>query len=86
MIRMWRISRADPFGLHLWFDPDCEVVSIRPLTDEEKGVRLDMHGSVSGLLCDSDSSGDPSSKLLFHQEELPLDGEASNADNAKGGE
>ena len=71
-IRMWRISRADPWGLHLWFDPSCEVVMLRPLTDEEKGVRLDMHGSVSALLDDSDHDG-VSDKLLFHQEELPFD-------------
>ncbi len=71
-IRMWRISVASPFGLHLWFDPDCEVVSIRPLTDEEKGVRLDMHGSVSASLINERHDALTDSELLFHQEELPF--------------
>ena len=44
---MWRLSLAEPFGLHLWFDPDCEVPELRPLTDAEDQVRLDMIGSVS---------------------------------------
>ena len=71
-IFMWRISRAEPFGLHLWFDPACEVVSIRPLTDEEKSVTLDMPISVSASLDEDHIGANPSSQLLFHQEELPF--------------
>ncbi len=70
-IRMWRVSVAEPFGLHLWFDPECEVVSLRELTDDEKAVRLDKDGSVSALLNDELHDG-ISSSLLFLQEELPF--------------
>jgi len=63
---------AEPFGLHLWFDPDCEVVSLRELTGDEKTVILDKDGSVSGLLSDSSHDG-ISDKLLFHQEEILLE-------------
>ncbi len=47
--RNWRISTAEPFGLHLWFDPEQEVPSLRFLTSEEKSGRVDMIGSVSAL-------------------------------------
>ena len=71
-IRMWRISRAAPFGLHLWFDPDLEVPSLRDLTDEEKSVRLDMPISVSESLSSSDHDGESGQHTLFHQDELPF--------------
>ncbi len=48
-LRMWLISLGDPFGLHCWFDPSCEVVELRPLTSEEKAGSIDLHGSVSAL-------------------------------------
>ena len=35
MIRDWRISRANPSGLNLWFDPTCErpsLVGVGPAT------------------------------------------------------
>jgi len=34
-IRMWRVSVAEPYGLHVWFDPSCEVVRLFPLSDGE---------------------------------------------------
>ncbi len=46
---MWRVSTAEPFGLHLWFDPDCEVPTLRSLTAGEKCSILDSPVSVSAL-------------------------------------
>jgi len=46
-IRCWRLSRAAPYGLHLWFDPDTEVPTLRLLTEEEKSGTVDMVDSVS---------------------------------------
>ena len=46
-IRMWRLSVAEPYGLHLWFDPECEVPTLRHLTAGEKSTILDMPISVS---------------------------------------
>ena len=39
----------------MFFDPRIEVPMIRPLTSEEKAVRLDVQGSVSAL--DEDEDG-----------------------------
>ena len=54
LVRGWRIGRVEPDGLSCYFDPLLERVEIHALTDEEKQVRLDMVGSVSGLDSDSD--------------------------------
>jgi hypothetical protein len=27
LIRLWRVSEGEPFGLHLWFDPREEIHS-----------------------------------------------------------
>jgi len=51
----WRIARSEPKGLVMWFDPDREVPGIRPLTDKERSVRLDMLSSVSALDEDEDT-------------------------------
>ena len=49
-IRMWRVKVAEDLqGMYVWFDPNEEAVSLRDLTDHEKAVILDMHGSVSAL-------------------------------------
>ena len=71
-IRMWRISVAEPFGLHCWFDPELEVVSLRELTDQEKCDRIDMHRSVSGLQTADLDGHNASTKEVFLQEDLPF--------------
>ncbi len=49
-IRMWRCFRTrGQSGLHVWFDPSEEVLTLRDLTDEEKSVTLDKRSSVSGM-------------------------------------
>ena len=51
MIRQWRVSTADPSGLHVWFDPACEelrLYALDPPKDEgvanalERGDQNDM--------------------------------------------
>ena len=49
-IHMWRMSVAEPFGLHMWFNPDSEVPSLRQLTSDEKRDRVDSVRSVSASL------------------------------------
>ncbi len=49
VVRGWRIGAVVPDGLSCYFDPLTERVEIHPLTDEEKGVRFDMLGSVSAM-------------------------------------
>ncbi len=49
IVSSWRISRAEPSGLVMWFDPESEVPCIRPLTEAEKAVRVDSTVSVRGL-------------------------------------
>ncbi len=46
--RMWRMLSHEG-GLLCFFDPKIEAVGIRDLTREEKGVSIDMIGSVSAL-------------------------------------
>ncbi len=35
-IRMWRVARGEPYGLHVWFDPDTEFVRLFELDPESK--------------------------------------------------
>ena len=36
---MWRMSRAAPFGMHVWFDSDTEYVRVFELEPEhQRGV------------------------------------------------
>ena len=77
-IRMWRISRATPFGLYVWFDPSKEVVVLRDLTEGEKAVILDKVSSVSALPQSDDSEDNlrkPSGLVKVDQILLPLIGE-----------
>ena len=48
-LRMWRMEKGDPYGMHCWFDPDSERIELHALTDEEKSVRLDIPVSLSAL-------------------------------------
>jgi len=50
VVRAWRISRAEPSGMVMWFDPELEVpsLSVKRLTDGDESVRLDRIGSMSG--------------------------------------
>ena len=49
-VRGWRLCRAeDSQGMLMWFDLLYEQPLLRALTGDEKAVRLDEYGSVSGL-------------------------------------
>ena len=68
-IRLWRVERADPFGLHLWFDPATEfprLYELEPPT--ESGVQevgdVDDHLEIS--------QEGVQDKQQFLQEELPF--------------
>ena len=71
MIRQWRLTRAEPFGSHLWFDHDSEEPSLRPLTGDEKARRIDTRVSVSGLDEDEDPR-DQSTIQVYQQVDLPF--------------
>ncbi len=71
MVRAWRISVAEPFGLTVWFDPSEEAVSIRDLTPEEKDARVDTDVSVSALPGDSILELDLESEQVLG-EDLPF--------------
>ena len=49
-IRAWRCfgTRGQP-GLHVWFDPRTELLTLRDLTEDEKSVTLDKLSSVSAV-------------------------------------
>ena len=49
----------------MWFDPLHEQPMLRPLTREEKSVRLDTVSSVSALDEDEASGGPIGSQLLL---------------------
>ena len=50
-IRGWRVGYAEGMhGVHVWFDPNRERLTLRDLTEEEKSVILDKLSSVSGLI------------------------------------
>ena len=62
------MSRAEPFGLHLWFDPDTEFPRLYELEPgAERGVP-----AVREVDDWSGQSDPDQSKQLFHQEELPF--------------
>ncbi len=68
-IRMWRVSRAEPFGLHVWFDPDTEFPRLYELEPQPKdGVQEYTRGD--DLSCSGENLDQK--KTLFHQEELPF--------------
>ena len=47
----WRISKAEDFtGFFMYFDASREVPALRALTEDEKSLTLDKHGSVSELI------------------------------------
>ncbi len=49
-IRGWRLFRtAGQPGVHVWFDPTTELLTLRDLTMVEKLATLDKLGSVSVL-------------------------------------
>ena len=50
-IRTWRVfSTPGQPGVHVWFDPRTEILTLRDLTEVEKSVTLDKRRSVSGLI------------------------------------
>ncbi len=73
VIRMWRVSRAEPKGLHLWFDPETEFPRLYELLPSDGSVApevpddvvdrreemyyLDKVASVSGL--EDEDEADP---------------------------
>jgi len=67
-IRMWRVSRAEPYGLHVWFDPDTEVVRLFEFDPLEPRPKTGVYE-----VCERDDLDDShSSKQQFLQEELPF--------------
>ena len=36
VVRSWRISRAEPSGMMMWFDPSIEAPMLRSLTPEQR--------------------------------------------------
>jgi len=69
-IRMWRVSRAAPYGLHLWFDPDTE----RPrLYELEPHLKSGVPEGGERDDCDSFAVDLDQKKQMFLQEELPFD-------------
>jgi len=54
-IESWRLSSAEPFGLHVWFDPRVERLVLRDLTASEMLDTLDKVVSVSALETDGET-------------------------------
>jgi len=87
-LRAWRVSGADPRGLHVWFDPNVEVLRLfhrqagdprdsdeGGLTAEEDPVTLDTMLSVSGTEDEDEDSineGKRSGQALPGQILLPF--------------
>ena len=67
-IRMWRVSRAAPFGLHVWFDPDTEFPRLYELEPHSKSGVPEV-SEVDDCTVENESQ---QRSLLFHQEELPF--------------
>ena len=68
-IRLWRVSQAEPRGLHVWFDPDTEVLKLYALEPQPKvGVGEDLEGD------DRDAPGRPDqvNDQLVLDDELPF--------------
>ena len=68
LIRQWRVSKGEPLGLHVWFDPRTETVRLFELDPLEiPGVDDVCEGD------DRDGTGRPSSeKNEFADGELPF--------------
>ncbi len=59
MICNWRVSRARPFGLQVWFDPKTEVIRLYELDPQEgPGVGEGREGD------DRDGSDDSDQRTL----------------------
>ena len=48
-LRQWRFSKAEPYGMMMFFDPSLEQPILRGLTVEEQKDYLDSVSSVSAL-------------------------------------
>ena len=77
-IRQWRVSRAEPSGLHLWFDP---MVEFPRLYENESPDRVEPPPGIGVQgYCERDDHTGPDGpdqvKVLdlFPQIEIPLDG------------
>jgi len=68
-IRMWRVSRAEPFGLHLWFDPEVEFPRLFTLEPEQKARVLAFNEEDD---YESDPDDCNQDQLLLLEEELPF--------------
>jgi len=69
-IRMWRVTRAAPFGLHVWFDPDTEFPRLFELEPHSRsGVGDPSEGDDRIRFRD----GPEEKKQMFLDEELPFD-------------
>ena len=53
LICQWRVSRAAPSGLQIWFDPELETVRLYELEPEQmRGVADALEGDDHGSLFD----------------------------------
>ena len=69
LICQWRVSRALPSGLQVWFDPELETIKLYALDPEEaRGVADALEGDDSNR----DSSDPSSSNNELETLELPF--------------
>ncbi len=88
MIRMWRIARGEPYGLHMWFDPSCEYVRLYrlPLSDSsvapQDGLRgsVDSQGEIGYLdrVVSVSVSGDDDDSETYIQEQFNFNSESED--------
>ena len=68
LICQWRLTKAEPWGLMVWFDPSTEVVRLYEL---EPSTESGVYEVDEGDDPESNSDLNPPSKQQFLQEELP---------------
>ncbi len=69
MIRQWRVSKAEPSGLQVWFDPATEFVRLFEL---EPSAKAGVEGYREGDDDEASSHVSESSNGVFIQEDLPF--------------
>ena len=69
LICQWRVSRASPSGLQVWFDPRTETIRLYSVEPPgTPGVEDFGEGDDSN----EKSAPDPSDEQVFVQEDLPF--------------
>jgi len=70
LIRQWRVSQGEPFGLHVWFDPKTEVLRLYEITDPPENPGVD---DVSeGDDYESPENDEVKETEVFRQGDLPF--------------